>query len=79
MDNLEHYLNSIVESIMTKENEGGRLLSGSMTYEDAAGIADVTLDNNNVEDGNIYNLQGMRVEHTVDGRIYIKDGKKFVK
>lgn len=77
--NLEHYLNSIVESIMTKENEGGRLLSGSMTYEDAAGIADVTLDNNNVEDGNIYNLQGMRVEHTVDGRIYIKDGKKFVK
>ena len=77
--NLEHYLNGIVESIMTKENEGGRLLSGSQTYEDAAGIADVAQDSNNVDDGNIYNLQGMRVEHTVDGRIYIKDGKKFVK
>lgn len=26
----------------------------------------------------IYNINGMRVEHTVPGEIYIKDGKKFI-
>ncbi len=26
----------------------------------------------------IYNINGMKVEHTVSGEIYIKDGKKFI-
>lgn len=34
--NLEHYMNSLVEDIMTAENEGGKLLTSNLEYSDAA-------------------------------------------
>ncbi len=76
--NLERYMNSLVADIMTKENEGGKFISGNQTYEDASGIADATIYNK-VADGRIYNLQGMVVSKPVSGRVYIQNGKKFVK
>ena len=76
--NLERYMNSLVADIMAKENEGGKFLSGTQTYDDATGIADATIYNN-VADGRIYNLQGMLVENPIPGSIYIQNGKKFVK
>lgn len=76
--NLERYMNSLVADIMTKENEGGKFLSGNQTYEDASGIADAAIYNK-VADGKIYNLQGMAVNSPVAGRVYIQNGKKFVK
>lgn len=76
--NLERYMNSLVADIMAKENEGGKFLSGTQTYDDAMGIADATIYNK-VADGRIYNLQGMLVENPIPGSIYIQNGKKFVK
>ena len=76
--NLERYMNSLVADIMTKENEGGKFISGNQTYEDASGIAEATIYNK-VADGKIYNLQGMVVSKPVSGRVYIQNGKKFVK
>lgn len=76
--NLERYMNSLVADIMTKENEGGKFISGNQTYEDATGIADAAIYNK-VADGKIYNLQGMVVSKPVSGRVYIQNGKKFVK
>lgn len=76
--NLERYMNSLVADIMAKENEGGKFLSGTQTYDDATGIADATIYNK-VADGRIYNLQGMLVENPIPGGIYIQNGKKFVK
>ena len=76
--NLERYMNSLVADIMVKENEGGRLLSGNQTYDDAAGIADATACDK-MTDGRIYNLQGMAVSNPARGGIYIRDGKKFIK
>ena len=76
--NLERYMNSLVADIMVKENEGGRLLSGNQTYEDAAGIADAAVCDK-MADGRIYNLQGMAVSNPARGGIYIRDGKKFIK
>lgn len=76
--NLEHYMNSLVADIMAKENEGGKFLSGTMTYDDATGIADAAIYNK-VADDRIYNLQGMLVENPIPGCIYIQNGKKFVK
>ena len=76
--NLERYMNSLVADIMVKENEGGRLLSGNQTYEDAAGIADAAACGK-MADGRIYNLQGMAVSNPTRGGIYIRDGKKFIK
>lgn len=76
--NLERYMNSLVADIMAKENEGGKFLSGTQTYDDATGIADAAIYNK-VADGRIYNLQGMLVENPIPGGIYIQNGKKFVK
>lgn len=76
--NLERYMNSLVADIMAKENEGGKFLSGTQTYDDATGIANATIYNK-VADGRIYNLQGMLVENPIPGSIYIQNGKKFVK
>lgn len=76
--NLERYMNSLVADIMAKENEGGKFLSGTQTYDDAMGIADATIYNK-VADDRIYNLQGMLVENPIPGGIYIQNGKKFVK
>ena len=76
--NLERYMNSLVADIMAKENEGGKFLSGTQTYDDATGIADATIYNK-VADDRIYNLQGMLVENPIPGNIYIQNGKKFVK
>lgn len=76
--NLERYMNSLVADIMAKENEGGKFLSGTQTYDDATGIADATIYNK-VADDRIYNLQGMLVENPIPGGIYIQNGKKFVK
>lgn len=76
--NLERYMNSLVADIMAKENEGGKFLSGTQTYDDAMGIADAAIYNK-VADGRIYNLQGMLVENPIPGSIYIQNGKKFVK
>ena len=76
--NLKRYMNSLVADIMAKENEGGKFLSGTQTYDDATGIADATIYNK-VADGRIYNLQGMLVENPIPGSIYIQNGKKFVK
>lgn len=76
--NLERYMNSLVADIMAKENEGGKFLSGTQTYDDATGIADATIYNK-VADDRIYNLQGMLVENPISGNIYIQNGKKFVK
>ena len=76
--NLERYMNSLVADIMTKENEGGKFISGNQTYEDASGIAEAIIYNK-VADGKIYNLQGMVVSKPVSGRVYIQNGKKFVK
>ena len=76
--NLERYMNSIVADIMTKENEGGKFISGNQTYENPTGIADAPIYNK-VADGKIYNLQGMVVSKPVSGRVYIQNGKKFVK
>lgn len=76
--NLERYMNSLVADIMAKENEGGKFLCGTQTYDDATGIADATIYNK-VADGRIYNLQGMLVENPIPGGIYIQNGKKFVK
>lgn len=78
--NLEHYMNSIVADIMEKENEGGRMISGNTTYDEAAGISTVTSqDENSSCEGRIYNLQGMPVKNPVAGRVYIQNGRKFVK
>lgn len=76
--NLERYMNSLVADIMAKENEGGKFLSGNQTYENPTGIADAPVYNK-VADGKIYNLQGMVVSKPVSGRVYIQNGKKFVK
>ena len=76
--NLERYMNSLVADIMAKENEGGKFLSGNQTYENPTGIADAPVYNK-VADGKIYNLQGMIVSKPVSGRVYIQNGKKFVK
>lgn len=76
--NLERYMNSLVADIMAKENEGGKFLCGTQTYDDATGIADAAIYNK-VADGRIYNLQGMLVENPIPGSIYIQNGKKFVK
>lgn len=76
--NLERYMNSLVADIMAKENEGGKFLSGTQTYDDATGIADAVIYNK-VTDDRIYNLQGMLVENPISGSIYIQNGKKFVK
>lgn len=76
--NLERYMNSLVADIMAKENEGGKFLSGTQTYDDATGIADAVIYNK-VTDDRIYNLQGMLVENPIPGGIYIQNGKKFVK
>ena len=76
--NLERYMNSLVADIMAKENEGGKFLSGTQTYDDATGIADATIYNK-VADDRIYNLQGMLVENPIPGNIYIQNGKKIVK
>lgn len=76
--NLEHYMNSLVADIMAKENEDGRLISGNMTYADAAGISINEYKNSVVSDSRIYNLQGMQVENPVSGRVYIQNGKKFI-
>lgn len=76
--NLERYMNSLVADIMAKENEGGKFISGTQTYDDATGIADAAIYNK-VADGRIYNLQGMLVENPIPGSIYIQNGKKFVK
>lgn len=76
--NLERYMNSLVADIMAKENEGGKFLSGTQTYDDATGIADAAIYNK-VADDRIYNLQGMLVENPISGTIYIQNGKKFVK
>lgn len=76
--NLERYMNSLVADIMAKENEGGKFLSGTQTYDDATGIADAVIYNK-VADDRIYNLQGMLVENPIPGGIYIQNGKKFVK
>lgn len=76
--NLERYMNSLVADIMAKENEGGKFLSGTQTYDDATCIADATIYNK-VADDRIYNLQGMLVENPIPGGIYIQNGKKFVK
>ena len=76
--NLERYMNSLVADIMAKENEGGKFLSGTQTYDDATGIADAAIYNKGA-DGRIYNLQGMLVENPIPGSIYIQNGKKFVK
>ncbi len=76
--NLERYMNSIVADIMTKENEGGKLLSGKQTYEDATGIADVTIYKR-VNNDSVYNLQGIALSKPNTGVIYIQNGKKFLK
>ena len=76
--NLERYMNSLVADIMAKENEGGKFLSGTQTYDDATGMADAAIYNK-VADDRIYNLQGMLVENPISGSIYIQNGKKFVK
>lgn len=77
--NLEHYMNSLVADIMTKENEGGRMISGNMTYSDAAGISINEYKNAaTFSDSRIFNLQGMQVANPVAGRVYIQNGKKFI-
>ena len=40
-------------------------------------ITDVIADPRPTDDA-IYNLQGIRVTHPVEGRIYIQKGKKFI-
>ena len=77
--NLEHYINGLVQDIMTRENEGGRQISGNQTYDSAAGIS-VIEDKRSfaVGDAKVYNLQGMLVSSPVAGRIYIQNGKKLV-
>lgn len=76
--NLERYMNSIVADIMEKENEGGKLLSGNQEFDGEAGISDAPIFNK-LNDGRVYNLQGMQVSNPVKGRIYIQNGKKIVK
>ena len=43
----------------------------------AASIEGVEADGA-TDDAKIYDLEGRRVEHPVEGHIYIRDGKKFV-
>ena len=76
--NLERYMNSLVADIMEKENEGGKLLSGNQTYDGADGIYGV-VNEDRASEGKVYNLQGMQVNNLVSGRIYIQNGKKFIK
>ena len=45
--------------------------------ETATGIENVTVPSKGKKSC-IYNINGMKVEHTVPGEIYIKDGKKFI-
>lgn len=45
--------------------------------ETATGIENVTVPSKEKKSC-IYNINGMKVEHTVPGEIYIKDGKKFI-
>ena len=76
--NLERYMNSLVADIMTKENEGGKLLNGNQVFDGQTGISTVDATDKNV-DKQIYNLQGMQIKTPVVGRIYIQNGKKFIK
>ena len=75
--NLEVYMNGIVENIMTKENEGGKLLSGNEEFRSSVGIAEIRTQYNA---GNaIYNMQGVRVKSMSTPGIYISNGKKIIK
>ncbi len=76
--NLELYMNSLVADIMQKGNEGGTLLEGNQEYADPTGIAN-TSDNARETTNTTYNMQGMQVKSPVPGRIYIRNGKKYVK
>ena len=42
------------------------------------GQVGITVDNKLMEDTNIYDLSGRRVQHTVKGSLYIKGGHKFM-
>ena len=42
------------------------------------GIEDVVNDNLNLNDGAVYNLQGIQVTDLQPGTIYIKNGKKII-
>lgn len=45
--------------------------------ETATGIENITVPSKEKKSC-MYNINGMKVEHTVPGEIYIKDGKKFI-
>ncbi len=89
--NLERYLNSLVSTITTKQNEGGTEM-GYIIYEDGStsitGIKDAAARTADAirEDGNVYSLNGTIVRanaiasdfDTLPKGIYIHNGKKVV-
>ena len=60
---------------LTAQSSGAKIRIDYTGTDDATGINLVNAQN--VEDGVIYNLSGMRVSQPTKG-IYIKNGKKFI-
>ena len=62
--------------VLGKKSASARL---NVIWDDedtTTGIETIATD---VENGTVYNLQGVRVNNMKKGQLYIKDGKKFVK
>ena len=75
--NLEHYINSLVEDITTKQNEGGEARGYIINTDGSTGIKTVTTTNKEQTNNKIYNLQGIEIQNPTKG-IYISNGKKVV-
>ncbi|MCM1522594.1 MAG: pectate lyase [Muribaculaceae bacterium] len=86
--NLENYLNSLVAHIITAQNEGGKMLTGTLLSSDPAvelpdpydpaGIDVVGADIERPADNRIFNLMGVEVKRPLAPGIYIQNGKKFI-
>lgn len=84
--NLENYMNSLVEHIITAQNEGGKMLSGNLESDDPdvelpeSGIDDIVIpDEAPVNtDTRIFNIMGVEVKAPLAPGIYIQGGRKFL-
>ncbi len=85
--NLENYLNSLVEHVMTAGNADGKLLTGNLESSDPAVELPEYSEDSAIElptvdpaegDGRIYNLMGVEVHEPLAPGIYIRNREKFI-
>jgi hypothetical protein len=62
--------------VLGKKSASARL---NVIWDDEDTTTGIETIANEVENGTVYNLQGVRVNNMKKGQLYIKDGKKFVK